>query len=66
MVPSPCINVCVIDPGTGWCRGCLRTLDEVAAWTTYSDAEKQAVLDRLDGRREAAGGAPSDRPSAPR
>ncbi|HSO08054.1 MAG TPA: DUF1289 domain-containing protein [Pelomicrobium sp.] len=64
MVPSPCINVCVIDPGTGWCRGCLRTLDEVAGWTSYSDVEKQAVLDRLRDRRQAAGSAAIDRPSA--
>lgn len=54
MVPSPCINVCVIDPGTGWCRGCLRTLDEVAGWTAFSDAEKQAVLERLRERRGLA------------
>jgi predicted Fe-S protein YdhL (DUF1289 family) len=54
VVPSPCIDVCVIDPGTGWCRGCLRTLDEVAGWTAFTDAEKQAVLDRLDERRLAA------------
>lgn len=65
MVPSPCINVCVIDPGTGWCRGCLRTLDEVAGWTAFSDAEKQAVLERLRERLHATTSIPSDRPSAP-
>jgi predicted Fe-S protein YdhL (DUF1289 family) len=63
VVPSPCINVCVIDDGTGWCRGCYRTLDEIAAWGAISDAEKQAVLDRLPQRRRAAGAPGGDRPS---
>ena len=29
-VPSPCIAVCRMDAATGWCEGCLRTLDEIA------------------------------------
>lgn len=63
MVPSPCVNVCAIDPGTGWCRGCYRTLGEIAAWGASSDAEKQAVLDRLPDRRRSAGAPGADRPS---
>ncbi|MGA1318970.1 MAG: DUF1289 domain-containing protein, partial [Rubrivivax sp.] len=29
-VPSPCINVCRIEPASGWCEGCARTLEEIA------------------------------------
>ena len=29
-MPSPCINVCRMDAATGWCAGCLRTIDEMA------------------------------------
>ncbi|HUN91380.1 MAG TPA: DUF1289 domain-containing protein, partial [Burkholderiaceae bacterium] len=36
-VASPCVNVCHIEPGTGCCEGCLRTLDEIAGWISYSD-----------------------------
>ncbi len=52
-VPSPCVNVCQMDPQTGLCRGCLRTLDEIADWMDYTISEKLEVLGRLDERRWA-------------
>ena len=51
---SPCIDVCRMDPRSGLCEGCLRTLDEIAAWGTLSDAGKQAVWQRLEQRRRGA------------
>ena len=51
-VPSPCINVCRMDDATGWCEGCLRTIDEIAAWGTMDDDDKRAVWRALDQRRE--------------
>ena len=50
-VASPCMNVCAIDPVTGWCEGCFRTLDEIAAWPSSSDDDRRAVLARLEQRR---------------
>ncbi len=50
-VPSPCTNVCTIDPATGWCAGCMRTIDEIAAWGSLDDAAKRAVWIRLPARR---------------
>ena len=50
-VASPCINVCRLDPATGWCEGCARSIDEIAAWGRLDDAAKQAVLQRLPTRR---------------
>lgn len=52
-VPSPCVCICRIDPRTGLCDGCLRTIDEVAGWTSLDDAGKRAVWQRL-GERAAA------------
>ena len=49
-VASPCTNVCEIDGATGYFRGCLRTLDEIAAWGSADDAWKHAVLRRLKAR----------------
>jgi predicted Fe-S protein YdhL (DUF1289 family) len=49
--PSPCNGICQIAPKTGWCLGCARTMDEIAAWPTMTAVEKQAVLDRLPPRR---------------
>lgn len=51
---SPCVNVCQVDPRSGLCLGCLRTIDEIAGWLDYSDAEKQRVLERLEERRRAS------------
>lgn len=48
---SPCVNVCQMNPYTGLCRGCLRTLDEIAGWLDFSAAEKLAVLESLEERR---------------
>ncbi len=42
-VPSPCTNVCQMDPATGWCRGCLRTIEEIAQWGGASEAARRAV-----------------------
>lgn len=48
---SPCVRVCVIDPGTGFCIGCQRTLDEISHWVAMSDAERDAVRNALAARR---------------
>jgi hypothetical protein len=50
-VASPCINVCRMDDASGWCVGCLRTIGEVAAWSTLPDAGKRAVWAELAQRR---------------
>jgi predicted Fe-S protein YdhL (DUF1289 family) len=51
-VPSPCTRVCMIDPVSKLCRGCLRTIDEITDWSGKSPAEKRAVLAALEERRE--------------
>ena len=52
-VPSPCISVCRMDAATGFCAGCLRTIDEIAAWRTMDDAGKRAVWRAVEWRAEA-------------
>lgn len=56
---SPCTAVCVLDSDTGLCRGCFRSLAEIAAWSTLDPAEKQRVIGELPARRAAAGLPPS-------
>ena len=53
-VPSPCISVCRIDPETGWCEGCYRTIGEIAHWGALGNDEKLGVWAEL-ARRRAAG-----------
>ncbi len=50
-IASPCTKVCRMDAATGWCEGCLRTIDEIAAWTALDDAGRCAVWARLAERR---------------
>ena len=40
-----------MDPQSGLCRGCLRTLAEIAGWSAMSDAEREGVIDALAERR---------------
>ncbi len=49
-VPSPCVNICKIDPYTSVCHGCRRTLAEIATWGGMSDADKRVVWQALPGR----------------
>lgn len=48
---SPCIRVCLIDPQSDLCTGCLRTLEEIAAWGALDDARRGEILAALPGRR---------------
>ena len=50
---SPCITICVMDPRRGVCLGCCRTLDEIGAWGSMSNGERDAVMAELASRRQA-------------
>jgi predicted Fe-S protein YdhL (DUF1289 family) len=56
-VASPCTSVCIIDPVTGLCGGCFRTLEEIAGWIDFSATEKRTVIAALDARRSNFGAA---------
>jgi hypothetical protein len=49
-IGSPCIGICAINPDTNCCRGCFRTLAEVATWSTSSAAQRIRILDRIESR----------------
>jgi uncharacterized protein len=51
-VKSPCTKVCVMDAELRYCRGCRRTLEEIARWSEMSDDEREAVLAVLPARKE--------------
>ena len=57
---SPCIALCVLDPASGYCRGCFRSIAEIAGWVALTPEEKRRVLAELERRRaEKAHGAPA-------
>jgi len=48
---SPCIGVCIIDPASGFCLGCARTIPEIAGWLDFSAEEKHRILAVLAERQ---------------
>ncbi len=53
-IGSPCVSVCRMDPGTGLCEGCLRTLAEIADWSRMDDAARRRVWGLLLDRARLA------------
>jgi predicted Fe-S protein YdhL (DUF1289 family) len=49
---SPCLNICSLDERSV-CRGCFRTLPEIADWTRMTAADQWATLARAEARRLA-------------
>ena len=49
-IESPCIKICVIEPNSRLCTGCLRSIDEISAWSRMSAEERQAVMAELPDR----------------
>lgn len=47
---SPCIKICVIHPETRLCTGCLRSIDEIGAWSIMSPEARRMVMDTLPDR----------------
>ena len=57
-VPSPCMNVCRMDTGSGLCEGCFRTIEEIREWGRSDDAAKRVMWDDIAQRlRETHPGA---------
>ena len=46
-VTSPCTKVCTIDPRSGLCIGCGRTLDEIARWASLPENERLRIVAEL-------------------
>jgi hypothetical protein len=50
-IATPCVQVCVVDGESGLCLGCFRTLNEVARWSSLTDAERASIMSALPARR---------------
>jgi len=50
---SPCNRICTLDPASGRCLGCGRSLDEITRWTQMTDAERARAVAEA-GRHSAA------------
>ena len=49
-VSTPCIKICIIDPPSGLCQGCGRTMTEIQLWPRLAEADRLCVMAKLPGR----------------
>ena len=50
---TPCIDICTIDEANGLCKGCYRTIDEIARWASMRSEERRAIMAILPERNPA-------------
>ena len=50
-IESPCVKICVIQPESRLCTGCLRTIDEIGGWSRMPPDERRAIMEALPDRR---------------
>jgi len=50
-IESPCVKVCVIEPTSRLCTGCLRSIEEIGAWSGMSAAARSAIMAELPSRQ---------------
>lgn len=53
-IASPCNSVCKMDSKSRLCIGCWRTLDEIVAWSSDTDASKKKVCALIELRKNEA------------
>jgi predicted Fe-S protein YdhL (DUF1289 family) len=55
---SPCVKICVMDPLSGFCIGCGRTIAEISMWPEMSGDERRRTMaglaERMAGARSRA------------
>lgn len=65
MIASPCINLCKMDPASGLCAGCYRTLEEITVWSGADDTRRMQILTAVAGRRRLPATPPACQPDPP-
>lgn len=62
-IQSPCTSVCRIDPASGYCEGCFRSIPEITDWSRADDARKREILAEVARRKTTAQPAAGRRPA---
>lgn len=52
-IESPCNLICTVDPGSGLCLGCGRSLAEIAGWIGFGTDERARIVAELPRRLAA-------------
>ena len=59
-VDTPCNGECIIDPETGYCQGCWRTMTEIRKWLTYTDEQRKRIYQVIEARKQGLTGPADD------
>jgi hypothetical protein len=49
--PSPCTKLCKISSESGYCLGCLRTIDEITVWSRANRQTKVQIWENIRLRK---------------
>lgn len=49
-IKTPCVRICAIEPLSGLCLGCGRTLREIGSWSAFPPDMRAAIMDTLPER----------------
>ena len=49
-IDSPCVKLCVVHPEARICVGCLRSIDEITAWSRMTPEARRGVIAELPAR----------------
>jgi len=49
-IATPCVKLCAIEPLSGLCLGCARSLREIGGWMSYSPDTRAAIMATLPQR----------------
>ena len=52
-IESPCVKICVVHRESRLCTGCLRSIDEIGAWSRLSPEARSAIMADLPARAGA-------------
>lgn len=52
-ITDPCTRRCGISSQLGYCRGCFRSLDEVARWERMTEWEQRQVVEKMKQREKS-------------
>lgn len=50
-VRTPCKNLCHVPDHQAYCTGCLRSLEEISSWISYSDEMRDQIIAELPARK---------------
>ena len=49
-IESPCVKLCTMHPVERICIGCLRTVDEITAWSRMQPETRATIMAELPSR----------------